>query len=631
MMATAIAAMAFTATVVEAKPNAPCGGALGSKNCNSGKGEVCNRATNTCQLAVCSWLDDDTSCIKFNATSYCNAARNGQCVPRTALEGAKCTKDTAAIRYDNPCANGFVCDVNQGKCISTGTFIQNNRGVFIGILVGVVAVIACACCCVCFVCKKGTGALGKFGLGAGAAAVGVAGAGAAAAVVGSHKLKHKKKKKKGKHGSSHSSISINSYVMAPGSPSYPPPQDVQYPEAPAQAYSMSDFYRAEPQLDASYEPYGQLAQQFSYGQQAYQDPPTQYPQYSGPQYEPQGDQEFASNTNTTPPQDQQNEYLSTVAAEAKPNAPCGGANGASACDQQLHIKIEIEIDTAAAVKVSAPITSASASKKAKPLKTPNESKLRRVARVAFNKVAGIVTRADGIDQGDASTGATAARIVLETASRDLAKTLTALAVPDLVKTVDNVRAAARGDGSADPKVLGSAVAKALGEINKAAVRNNIYNLVKMSIKGAASLADAVVQMWIRVAEHCLRSNSDFSTLNAISLALEFIDADKEFTITPHERRALKRILALNNVCGKTKGIKMLMENKMVAAASAQFTPRMVPLVAPALATLYAAEVSTVKGSYAMNVAKAVEFFDRFEMPLIAPAPDAVFAAVAALI
>ncbi|KAI9173042.1 hypothetical protein H9P43_007173 [Blastocladiella emersonii ATCC 22665] len=292
-------------------------------------------------------------------------------------------------------------------------------------------------------------------------------------------------------------------------------------------------------------------------------------------------------------------------------------------EQQLHL----EIDTAA-VKISTSITSASAVKPAKPFKTPKDSKLRRAARFAFNKVAGIVTRADGLDQGDASAGAQAARVVLEVPSRDLAKALTALAVPELVKTVDNVRAAARGVGSADPKVLGSAVAKALGENNKTTVHNGIYNFVKMSVKSAASLDDAVVQKWIR---HCLRSNSDFSTLNAISLALEFIDADKAFKMAPHERRALKRILALNNVCDKTKGIKMLMENKMMAATSANCTPRMVPLVAPVLATLCTAEVSTVDGSYAKNVAKAVEFFGHIEMPLIAPAPDAVFVAVAALI
>ncbi|KAI9188070.1 hypothetical protein H9P43_002461 [Blastocladiella emersonii ATCC 22665] len=294
--------------------------------------------------------------------------------------------------------------------------------------------------------------------------------------------------------------------------------------------------------------------------------------------------------------------------------------------QQLHLETD-----SVAVKVSTPITSPSAVKATKALKTPKDSKLRRVARFAFNKVAGIATRADGLDKGDASTGAQAARIVLEVPSRDLAKALTALAVPELGKTVDNVRAAARGVGSADPKLLGSAVAKALGENNKTTVHTGVYNLVKLSVKGAASLDDAVVQKWIRVAEHCLRSNSDFSTLNATSLALEFIDADKAFTMAPHERRALKRILALNNVCDKTKGIKMLMENKMVAAASAQCTPRMVPLVAPVLATLCTAEVSTVDGSYAKSVAKAVEFFGRIELPLIAPAPEAVFVAVAALI
>ncbi|KAI9183715.1 hypothetical protein H9P43_004633 [Blastocladiella emersonii ATCC 22665] len=293
-------------------------------------------------------------------------------------------------------------------------------------------------------------------------------------------------------------------------------------------------------------------------------------------------------------------------------------------EQQLHL----EIDTAA-VKISTPITPAG--KQAKPLKTPKDSKLRRAARFAFNKVAGIVTRADGLDQGDASAGAEAARLVLEVPSRDLAKALTALAASELVKTVDKVRAAARGVESADPKVLGSAVAKVLEEKNKTTVHTGVYNLVKLSVKGAASLDDAVVQKWIRVAEHCLRSNSDFSTLNAISLALEFIGADKAFTMAPHERRALKRILALNNVCDKTKGIKMLMENKMMAATSANCTPRMVPLVAPVLATLCTAEVSTVKGSYAKNVAMAVEFFGRVEMPLIAPAPDAVFVAVAALI
>ncbi|KAI9172932.1 hypothetical protein H9P43_007063 [Blastocladiella emersonii ATCC 22665] len=290
-------------------------------------------------------------------------------------------------------------------------------------------------------------------------------------------------------------------------------------------------------------------------------------------------------------------------------------------EQQLHL----EIDTAA-VKISTSITSASAVKPAKPLKAPKDSKLRRAARFAFNKVAGIVTRADGLDQGDASTGAQAARVVLEVPSRDLAKALTAPAVPELVKTVDNVRAAARGVGSADSEVLGSAVAKALGENNNITVHNGIYDFVKMSVKGAASLDDAVVQKWIRVAEHCLRSNSDFSTLNAISLALEFIDADKAFTMAPHERRALKRIFALNNVCDKTKGIKMLMENKMVAASSAECAPRMVPLVAPVLATLCTAEVSTAEGSYAKKVAEAVDFFDRVEMPVIAPAPEDVFAA-----
>ncbi|KAI9178860.1 hypothetical protein H9P43_005522 [Blastocladiella emersonii ATCC 22665] len=95
----------------------------------AGKGEFCSAAAgNTCQLAVFPWLDDDTSCTKFNATSYCNAARNGQCVARTAQEGAPCTKDISAIRYDNPCADGLVCDVNDGKCISAGTFIQKNKG-----------------------------------------------------------------------------------------------------------------------------------------------------------------------------------------------------------------------------------------------------------------------------------------------------------------------------------------------------------------------------------------------------------------------------------------------------------------------------------------------------------------------
>ncbi|KAI9188130.1 hypothetical protein H9P43_002521 [Blastocladiella emersonii ATCC 22665] len=263
--------------------------------------------------------------------------------------------------------------------------------------------------------------------------------------------------------------------------------------------------------------------------------------------------------------------------EAASAANNDGAAGSAESDhmqelleQQLHLEIEIEIEivTAAAVKVAC-----------------------------------IVTRADGIGQGEVSNGAKAARIVLETPSHDLAKVLTTLAVPQLGKPVEKVREAARGVGSVDPKLA----------------------------SGAESLDDAVVQKWIRVAERCLRSNSDFATLDAISLALEFIDADKAFTMAPHERRALKRILALNNMCGKTKGVNMPIENKMVAAASAQCTLRMVPLIAPVLATLCTAEVSTVEGSYSKNVAMAVEFFGRVEMPLIAPAPDAVFEAVAALI
>ncbi|KAI9189057.1 hypothetical protein H9P43_000484 [Blastocladiella emersonii ATCC 22665] len=207
-----------------------------------------------------------------------------------------------------------------------------------------------------------------------------------------------------------------------------------------------------------------------------------------------------------------------------------------------------------------------------------------------------------------------------------------LQLGDLVKTI---RAAIRKIQFEEPEVVGAFVAAIL-QANTPVTYNRIYAIVKGSNHGTKTHCDAAVQKWIRVAEHAINSNADFVTFNAISSPLEMIDAHEVYVMAPHERRALKRITALNNVCDKVKvkGVKEMRESKVAAAAAAKGTtvpPRMVPLITPVLSSLYTAQASPIEGSYAKEVTKMIDFFGRVEMPLVAPAPNAVTEAVAALI
>ncbi|KAI9178993.1 hypothetical protein H9P43_005655 [Blastocladiella emersonii ATCC 22665] len=294
--------------------------------------------------------------------------------------------------------------------------------------------------------------------------------------------------------------------------------------------------------------------------------------------------------------------------------------------QQLQVKVKVD-DTATAAS-----TTPKKVKPAKVLKGLKKSVIRRVSRTVYNQCTGLATRANTIDPRDYSVAADMARMILEYRSRDLAAALAAPASLELGDLVKTIRAAIRGTQSEDPEVVGAAVAAIL-QVNKPVTYNRIYVIVKGSIHGTKTHCDAVVQKWIRVAEHALNSNADFVTFNAISSALEMIDAHKVYAMAPHERRALKRIMALNNVCDKVKGVKEMMEAKVVAAAAKGTTapPRMVPLITPVLTSLYTAKASPIEGSYAKEVAKMVDFFDRIEMPMVAPAPEAVAAAIAALI
>ncbi|KAI9189196.1 hypothetical protein H9P43_000624 [Blastocladiella emersonii ATCC 22665] len=297
-----------------------------------------------------------------------------------------------------------------------------------------------------------------------------------------------------------------------------------------------------------------------------------------------------------------------------------------------HQQLQVKVDTAGLTS-AATSTTPKKVKPAKVLKGPKKSVIRRVSCTVYNQCTGLATRANTIDSRDYSAAAKMARMILECRSRDLAADLAAPASLELGDLVETIRAAIRGTQSEDPEVVGAAVAAIL-QANTPVTYNRIYQIVKGSIHGTTTHCDAVVQKWIRVAEHAINSNADFVTFNAISSALEMIDAHKVYAMAPHERRALKRIMALNNVCDKLKGVKEMMENKVLAAAAAKGAtapPRMVPLITPVLASLYTAKASPIEDSYAKEVAKMVDFFDRVEMPLVAPAPEAVAAAMAALI
>ncbi|ORZ39757.1 hypothetical protein BCR44DRAFT_1215129 [Catenaria anguillulae PL171] len=241
-------------------------------NCKSGR-EFC--LNGRCNLIACSWLDDDLSCRKFNATqtTYCNAAQNGQCVPRTALAGSSCDPNSA--RFDNPCAEGLVCDPGNSKCVDAGEFLgnfweKNKTYIIIGIVV-VVALAVCACCCFCFVVKKGVGFAGKL--------IGGATAGkkaAAATATETHAMQPQS----------------NGYAPAPvqsNNNSYPPQQQGSYPPQQQGSYPPQQQGSYPPQSSPSYPPQQQQGGAYPPQPQGGSYPP-QYPPQQG-QYPPQGQQQ----------------------------------------------------------------------------------------------------------------------------------------------------------------------------------------------------------------------------------------------------------------------------------------------------------------------------------------------------